>query len=436
MTRERIHEMSSSTSLPEFDYFAVPQTQEAVDMDMVRRIYPRDGLTQKGPIEFVIDNGPHEFLLFYETYLRLTLKVKLVKKDGTVAETDYANCFPENYLLHSIFKQVEIQIGDKIITMSTQTYPYRAYIETLLGCADTVKKTYLTAAKWYETLTDGKEIIKPTTAGAVKTVNLKGRLHTDLTMQNRAMLGGLTIKIKLFPHDEPAFYMRAASGFSFEVEIDGASLEVHKARVTQDLFNGVNTVIRSNHIPAKFPITRTVVREFALSTSSLDHTIMNIANGQLPRRAFFFMVENEAFNGSYSKDPFEFNNNGLMQLSTFIDGFQYPEIPFTPDYDNDDFEDAYLALYQVLNQNGTDCYMNIDKKTFKDSKCIYAVNFAPDLSNGAGACDHVSPIMRGNLSAYLRFKAALSKSFNLLCFMEFDNIIQIDEDQQVVTGYN
>lgn len=437
MSKERIHEMSSTTSLPEFDYFGVPQTQEAVDMDMVRRILPRNSLQSGGPIEFIIENGPNEFLLFYETYLKLKLKVTL-NKDGATALTagDYANCFPENYLLHSFFKQVDITIGDKIITMSSETYPYRAYIETLLGCADTVKKTYLSAARWYESESDAKTIIKPSTAGAAKTISLKGRLHTDLTMQNRAMLGGLTIKIKLTPFENPEFYMRAPSGFNFKVEVEGASLEVHKARVTKDLFDGISTVIKSNHIPAKFPITRTMITHHPLGTTSLDHTIPNLVSGQLPRRAFFFMVENEAFNGAYSKDPFEFKNNGLTQLSTYIDGFQYPEIPFTPDFDADQYEDAYLALFQVLNQNGTDCYLNIDREKFKSSKCIFAVNFAPDLSNGAGACGHVSPIQRGNLSVYLRFKAVLPKSCNLICFMEFDNIIQIDEDQQVVTGYN
>lgn len=428
--------MSSATSLPEFDYFGVPQTQEAVDMDMVRRILPRDPTSAGGPIEFIIENGPNEFLLFYETYLKLKLKVKLEKDTGSVAATDYDTCFPENYLLHSFFKQVEITIGDKIITMSSQNYPYRAYIETLLGCADTVKKTYLTAAKWYETDTEKKEIIKPSTVGAEKTISLKGRLHTDLTMQSRAMLGGLTIKIKLFPHDKPEFYMRAATGFKFAVSIDSAYLEVHKAKVTKELFDGVNGVIRSSHIPAKFPITRTIVKEFALSTTSLDHTIANMVTGQLPRRAFFFMVDNEALNGSYSKDPFEFKNNGLIQLSTYVDGFQYPELPFTPDFTTNQFEDEYLALFQVLNQNGTDCYLNIDPETFKDKKCIFAVNFAPDLSNGPGASGHVNPIQRGQLSAYLKFKSVLSTSTNLLVFMEFDNIIEIDEDQQVVTGYN
>lgn len=437
MTKERVHELSSATSLPEFDYFGVPQTQEAVDMDMVRRVLPRDGLQGGGPIEFIIENGPNEFLLFYETYLKLKLKVKLEKTaGGAVTEADYATCFPENYLLHSFFKQVEITIGDKIITMSSQTYPYRAYIETLLGCADTVKKTYLTASKWCETEAEQKLLIKPATPGNEKTITMKGRLHTDLTMQSRAMLGGLTIKIKLFPHEQPEFYMRAATGFSFKVSVDSAQLEVHKAKVTKDLFDGINTVIRSNHIPAKFPITRTIVKEIALSTTTLDHTIPNIVTGQLPRRAFFFMVDNEALNGSYTKDPFLFKNNGLIQLSTYIDGFQYPELPLTPDFENNQFEDEYLALFQVLNQNGTDCYLNIDPATFKDKKCIFAVNFAPDLSNGPGASGHINPIQRGQLSAYLKFKSVLTTSTSLLVFLEFDNIIEIDEDQQVATGYN
>lgn len=430
--------MSTPTSLPEFDYFGVPQTQEAIEEDIVRRILPRNGVHSGGAIEFIVENGVNEFLLFYETYLKLQLKVKLVKDNGS-AVTDielYKTAFPEQYLLHTFFKQVDITIGDKLITLSPQTYAYRAYIETLLGCADTVKKTLLSTSKWYDNDSDAKTIAKPATAGEEKLIGMKGRLHTDLTMQSRALLGGLTIKIKLTPHDDPSFYMRAPTGHKFVVKVESAALEVHKARVTKELFDGLSSVIRSKDVPAKYPITRTEVRNFVLNTTSLDQTIPCIATGQLPRRALFFMVENEAFNGSYSKDPFEFKHNNLTQLSTFIDGRQVPEIPFTPNFEQDLFEDEYLALYQVLNQNGTDCYLNLSQKDFKDKKCIFAVNFAPDLSNGAGASGHINPIQRGTLSAYLRFKSVLSKACNLLVFLEFDNIIEIDNEMQVHTGYN
>jgi len=52
--------------------------------------------------------------------------------------------------LHSLFTQVDISLNGTLITASTNTYPYRAMLETLLSYGEDAKKSQLTSALFYK----------------------------------------------------------------------------------------------------------------------------------------------------------------------------------------------------------------------------------------------------------------------------------------------
>ena len=52
--------------------------------------------------------------------------------------------------LHSFFSQVDILLNSTLIAASTNTYPYKALLETLLSYRVDAKKTQLTSALFYQ----------------------------------------------------------------------------------------------------------------------------------------------------------------------------------------------------------------------------------------------------------------------------------------------
>ena len=70
------------------------------------------------------------YLDLANTYL--LIRAKVVRGDGTdlAADTQVA---PVNNWLHSLFSQVDVYINDTLVTPSSNTYPFRAYVETLLS---------------------------------------------------------------------------------------------------------------------------------------------------------------------------------------------------------------------------------------------------------------------------------------------------------------
>ena len=57
---------------------------------------------------------------------------------------------PVNNWLHALFSQVDVYLNGTLVTPSTNTYAYRAYIETLLSYGPDAKDTQLTSQLWHK----------------------------------------------------------------------------------------------------------------------------------------------------------------------------------------------------------------------------------------------------------------------------------------------
>jgi len=62
----------------------------------------------------------------------LYVKAKITRADGTNLAVD-SPIGPSNLFLHSLFLQVDVSLNGTLITASTNTYPYRANMDTLLS---------------------------------------------------------------------------------------------------------------------------------------------------------------------------------------------------------------------------------------------------------------------------------------------------------------
>ena len=108
------------------------------------------------PIEFDISGTGEDYIDFGNTMLYV--KAKVTALDGTNPPADAA-FGPVNLFLHSLFSQVDISLNDTLITASTNTYPYRAMMETLLNFCGDAKSSQLTSALYYITRTSPAEWI-------------------------------------------------------------------------------------------------------------------------------------------------------------------------------------------------------------------------------------------------------------------------------------
>jgi len=100
--------------------------------------HPLTAVRDGGPIEFEISSSGKDYIDFENSVLYV--KAKITAYDGGNLVADAA-VGPMNLFLHSLFSQVDISLNGTLITPSTNTYPYRAMLETLLSYGEDAKKS-------------------------------------------------------------------------------------------------------------------------------------------------------------------------------------------------------------------------------------------------------------------------------------------------------
>ena len=144
------HTKTNEVFLPEMDLFAKPPIQRSVERSYEVQYRPISALDVSTFIDFVVSLSKDEYLLLNETYLHIKMQVNVSKDSAVISASDWQGVLPVNNLMHSMFKQVELEIGGKEVTMANSTYAYRAYLETLLGFSKSAKDTHLTTVLWYD----------------------------------------------------------------------------------------------------------------------------------------------------------------------------------------------------------------------------------------------------------------------------------------------
>ena len=93
--------------------------------------------------------------------------------------------------------------------------------------------------------------------------------------------------------------------------------------------------------------------------------------------------------------------------------------------------ECYNALYRESGKLDSDrgCIVKLD-----DWPRGYSL-FAFSLAADADCNDHTSLIKHGNLRVEIQFREALEQAIQLLVYAEFDNVLKIDNDRQVLVDY-
>ena len=70
------------------------------------------------------------------------ISVRLRLEQSGEAIEDTALVAPVNNFLHSLFNQVDVFFNEKAVSPPSNSYAYRAYIETLLNYSNEAKKSH------------------------------------------------------------------------------------------------------------------------------------------------------------------------------------------------------------------------------------------------------------------------------------------------------
>ena len=421
------------------DLFSVPPTQTSMEQGSWVEYHPLTAVTDGSPIEFDISgtgSGTGEdYVDFGNTMLYIRAKITQIG-GGNLAND--AAVGPVNLFLHSLFSQVDISLNGTTITASTNTYPYRAMLETLLSYGEDAKKTQLTSALFYKDKA-GKMDSVDFAAGEVneglakrralmvgsRQFDMMGHLHADIFFQDRYMLNEVGVKIKL-NRSKDAFCLMGAC----KVQIVNASMFVRKVKLTPSVFLAhAKTLERGT---AKYPIRRVVGKSFTIPQNYLDVSHEKLFSGQLPTRIVIGLVSNQAFNGHVKRNPFNLQHFGLSEIGLYLDRQQqYALKPIQPDYERGQYIRAYNSLFAGTGKIYKDEGLDITREDYANGYALYAFDLTADL----GEDDHFSLLRQGSVRLGLKFSAALQTTVTVVAYAEFENVIEVDRDRNVIFDF-
>ncbi|XP_053886748.1 uncharacterized protein F54H12.2-like [Malaclemys terrapin pileata] len=367
----------------ELDLFQIAPTQTSIEKSIYIEVPPLSAITESAPIDFFIAGNGIDYMDLNNTLLYLCCKI--VKGDRTDLAVN-AEMGLVNYPVTSIFGQLDVTLGDRLISQSNNCYPYRAFIELVLNYSDDTLATQFSAGLFYK--------------------------DTAVQHEETELDGG---------------NLGAAEGF--KLRIVSASLFVKKVQVAPRVGLGhAKALLTAN---AKYPVDRVGMKVFSIPTGSRVSNQENLFLGQLPKMLVLGFVETMPLAEVMLKNPFHFKHYNINFVALYVDGEQIPTKPLQPDFEAGRCVREYMNLVQTAGKHMKDCSLLIDREEFAQGYTLFAFDLSPDQE----CADHYSLIKTGNLRAEIRFGKALTVTVNMIVYGVFDNVIEINQRRNVLFDY-
>jgi len=438
-----INQGSYVCTSPQLDLFTTPMTQTSIESGSWAEFNPTSALSDSMPIEFDISGAGTSYIDLSHT--QLVVRAQLLKGDGTAIDNT-THVAPCNLFLHSLFSEIDVKLNGTLITSSNNTYPYRAYIETLLSYGHDAKRSQLTSALYYkdEGGNTGFEEADPHAAGATNKgmvkrnsffrnggiVSMQGPLHLDLLFQDRYLPSDVGAQLRFVRSKDAFSLMSDAANPSFRIKIHECKLLIRKVNISPSVFIAQAKAFEVGN--AKYPIRRVVCKSYSVATGMRDNVHEGLFTGQIPSRIVIAMVENQAFNGSYERNPFNFKHFNLSSIKIYVDGQAHSNIkPIECDFDNHQSLMGYLSLFTGSGKYRRDEGLDIDREEYENGYTLFAYDLSPDLTEEG----YFNLVKEGSIRVELKFAQALTNTINIIAYAEFESIIEINREKQVLIDY-
>jgi hypothetical protein len=257
-----IHNSSAESLQDNMDLFSLPPTNLSLDHDETVTLKPLSALNDLSPIEFSVSPSADDYTDLSNTFIYIVMSV--INEDGTSLE-DADIVAPINNTLHSIFSDVSVTIGNKLVSSSSHLYPYKAYIESLFNYSSAAKDSHQTLALYYEDETAHFEDLTEANGGFTfrksfvrgsHKVPLFGRLSVDMFGQNKYLINGVGFSVNL-SRSKNSFSLMSDGLKNFKIKIHDATLYIRRVRPAANILLAHAKVLSTS--TAKYPFSRVEV---------------------------------------------------------------------------------------------------------------------------------------------------------------------------------
>ena len=370
---------------------------------------------------------------------QLYVKAKITNKDGT-ALSNNTTVAPVNNFLHSMFEDCSTFLNDVEVTNANKLYPYSSYFLDLFETTSEAKESYMSAQLWYKN--GAFNSMDPTQNPGFKDRAAKfgpnecsmiGKLHSELFNQDRYLINGVEVKVKL-TLGKPGFFLMSSAkkddkttpvdNDTYKIKITDAKMYVPYVHLTEKAKEEIDEELKEK--PAVYPIQRIVTKVIPVNAQMEEHTLENISKGQLPNKIVVGLVQTKAKQQDITQSPFFFGTYKVKKIELNVDGMPYSKRALTPDPDKWGYAKTFMNIFESLNytEEGANTPV-ISTDDFRAGYAIYPFNLNPGCASDPGVLKK-----NGNVSIFLEFEETVTTwDLQLLVMCINDNCVKIGTDR-------
>ena len=449
------HERSEATVNPALRIFKVPPTDISINAYRMVTIQPTT--TGINPMEFIIP-GLDDFVDLGRSYFTMELRLKKEYAGNLVAAE---KLWPVNNLAHSIIKQIDLQLNGTLISPQSDTYHYKAYLETLLNYDREDGKTVLGPQGWFNQVdfppqwtANNRQSRRPCSLASSQCQSQSGlgshgsrnrqvcwRCHPQSgvypppgSLSHRQTVGAWHRNQDEISFQWPGPVFQWSGSEAGRLMEGDVKLRFHlcQLRLNDAIYQSLSEKRHNEGQVASYPTVRSEIRTFTMQDNLVRFDIPNLFQNRIPDRLIVGLLDSRAFNGDVTRDPFCFQKFGLSSIKQIVRGEEYPYETLQLVHNNGTRDN--LGYFRFLQASGAWCKKKgnmVELGDWGQAKNCTLYMF-DNVANGCADSQNLNPKQTGDLQLVLEFGAAPGVNITVLVYGEFENLLEIDRNGAVL----
>ena len=398
-------------------------------------------------LDFFIPGNSLQYIDLANTELHTV--VQIVKDDGSPLQLDKKESgLPIDMIHHTMWSSVDVTMNQQLVSTSGTNYMYKAAFETLLTYNNQTKKIQLSAigysgdeGNFNTTHPDGDIVViggqnrrllneglreRSRWFGNNYEVEFAGPLLADICNQERLILNGVDIGIKLWPTKNVFRLMTSPRELKCKLIIKDCYLNVCKVDINPSVLLAHNSALEL--ATAKYPHQKTDMRVFHIAAGQLGEILENIYQGAVPSKLIIGLVSADAYAGNFQKNPLKFDHFNLSSIGFYVDGIPTPQRPIELDVLNNKYLHGLLSLYRVTNKQWDNTDIGITRQSYRDGLCLIGFDVDPTASSDF---KYVGVTKLGHTRLDIKFRTNLAEPVMCTLYAAFPGMIEINKARVV-----
>ena len=385
----------------------------------------------------------------------------------TGKDTFEAAVIPTDAIFHTMWNGIDVFMNHQLISTTNTMYPYKAYIETVLGSTASEKKYQLRNIGYTGNTMNNSMPLSKSEASPFqrpKAMNkrremfvaslarltdyppaaaddtdgddddeeaeerskhhyyeLIGYPASDLWGIDASIVNGVEVAIKLYPNKDSFSLMTFPPGCQARLVLEDITLQVCKRKMAPKIIIGHSQVMMKQD--ATYPFTRTEVRSFNVGKGMRSALLENPYQSNIPTRLLFGMVRADAKAGSFNTNPLNFRHFDISRAGFYINDEPVLQRPYKVDPESGRVLELLTELYTTFTKFGQQNDIGLSKEDFLNGLFLVPFDVQPTAS---GNLDFLARRTGGHCRLEIDFKEPLPCNICIITYAIFPAILEID----------